>query len=140
MPSHALSANREPAEPATQRLDSWLWVTRFFKTRQLAVTAIKGGKITVNGGRANPAKAIRIGDELRVQHDPYRYCIAVNGFSTRRLAANDARHLYTETDDSRRQREQRAEQLRADAALRVAPARRPSKRDRRLLTRVRRGE
>jgi ribosome-associated heat shock protein Hsp15 len=140
MPSRAPSASRGPAEPATQRLDIWLWVTRFFKTRQLAVTAIKGGKITVNGVRAKPAKTIRVGDKLSVQRDPYRYCIMVNGFSTRRLAANDAQRLYAETDDSRRQREQRAEQLRADAALRVAPARRPSKRDRRLLTRVRRGE
>ncbi|MDH3377773.1 MAG: S4 domain-containing protein [Gammaproteobacteria bacterium] len=140
MPSHPPSARRESAEPATQRLDSWLWATRFFKTRQLAVTAIKGGKITVNGVRAKPAKAIRIGDKLSVQSDPYRYCIVVDGFSTRRLAANDAQRLYAETDDSRQQRKQRAEQLRADAALRVAPARRPDKRDRRLLTRVRRGE
>ena len=140
MPSHAPSACREPAEPATQRLDSWLWVARFFKTRQLAVTAIKGGKITVNQVRAKPAKTIRIGDKLSVQRDPYRYCIVVNGLSTRRLAADDAQRLYAETDKSQRHREQRAEQLRADAALRVAPTRRPSKRDRRLLTRVRRGE
>ncbi|MCF6237895.1 MAG: RNA-binding S4 domain-containing protein, partial [Candidatus Marinimicrobia bacterium] len=33
------------------RLDKWLGAARFFKTRKLAVEAINGGKVQLNGQR-----------------------------------------------------------------------------------------
>ncbi|MGH7519852.1 MAG: S4 domain-containing protein, partial [Gemmatimonadales bacterium] len=59
------------------RLDRWLWAARFFKTRALAAAAIAGGKVQVNGGRAKPAKAVRVGDELRVRVGPYDWFLTV---------------------------------------------------------------
>jgi len=29
------------------RIDKWLWATRFFKTRALAVKALKGNKLVI---------------------------------------------------------------------------------------------
>ena len=42
------------------RLDKWLWVARFFKTRRLAVEAVEGGRVSVNGERAKPAKELKV--------------------------------------------------------------------------------
>ena len=46
------------------RLDKWLWAARFFKTRHLAVEAINGGKVHVNGQRAKPGKEIECGQKM----------------------------------------------------------------------------
>jgi len=51
----------EPAQERGQRLDKWLWVARFFKTRPLATAAINGGKVEVEGQRVKPGRAIRPG-------------------------------------------------------------------------------
>ena len=45
------------------RIDKWLWVARFFKTRSLAAEAVTGGKINVNGARTKPSRIMRIGDQ-----------------------------------------------------------------------------
>ena len=52
------------------RLDKWLWTARLFKTRQVAVKAINGGHIQVNGNRAKPARPARVGDILRICKGP----------------------------------------------------------------------
>ncbi len=44
------------------RLDQWLWAVRVFKTRRLAVEAIKAGHVTVNEQPAKPARDVRPGD------------------------------------------------------------------------------
>jgi ribosome-associated heat shock protein Hsp15 len=49
------------------RLDKWLWVARFFKTRSLATDAVDGCKVKVNGCAAKPARDIKAGDRLQVR-------------------------------------------------------------------------
>ena len=49
------------------RLDLWLWAVRAFKTRPLAVAAIKGGKVKVDGLSAKPAHTVRPGQRIAVQ-------------------------------------------------------------------------
>lgn len=120
------------------RLDKWLWVARFFKTRSIAADAVSGGKVQLNGDRAKPAKAVKVGDRLAVRAGAYEWMITVLGLSERRGPANQAQGLYEETEQSRLTREQQAEQLRAERRAMPEFARgRPSKRDRRKIIQFR---
>lgn len=51
----------------TMRVDKWLWVARFFKTRSIAKGAIEGGKVHHNNERVKVSKEIRVGMELVIQ-------------------------------------------------------------------------
>ena len=116
------------------RLDKWLWAARFFKTRSQAGQAVTGGKVHVAGARVKPARAIGIGEELRIQKGPYEFTVKVLGLSERRLSAPEAQKLYSETEESSRQRETVREERRLvrQAGI-IPPASRPGKRDRRLI-------
>jgi ribosome-associated heat shock protein Hsp15 len=120
------------------RIDKWLWAARFFKTRALAVEAIDGGKVEVNGDRTKPAKLIQPGDEVRIRLGPYEHVVAVRAISERRGPATVAATLYEETASSRAAREKLSEQLRmAPPAFVFEEKGRPTKRDRRDIDRFR---
>lgn len=120
------------------RLDKWLWAARFFKTRSMASAEVDGGHVEVNGERAKPAKQVRIGDELRIRINQYTHVVHVRGLSDRRGPASAARALYEETEGSRRERERLAEQRRLAPSPAYEDGGRPTKRDRRDMSRIKR--
>lgn len=123
------------------RIDKWLWVARFFKTRSLAADAVDGGKVEVNGARVKPAKTVGIGDRVRLRLGPYEHIVTVQGLSERRGPAGVAATLYEETVESLAVRARLAEQLRmAPAAFVYEDKGRPTKRDRREIERFRDGQ
>ncbi|MGE5096262.1 MAG: RNA-binding S4 domain-containing protein [Betaproteobacteria bacterium] len=86
------------------RLDKWLWAARFFKTRSLAVEAINGGRVSVNGERAKPAKELKVGDMLAIRRSPFEHVVLVKALSDRRGSATIAAGLFEETEESRARR------------------------------------
>ena len=119
------------------RLDKWLWAARFFKTRALAVEAIEGGKVQLNGDRAKRAKGVQAGDVVRVRIGPYEHEVVVRGLSDRRGSAAIAATLYEETEASRAARERLAVQLKSVAHDYAFEKGRPTKKERRDLHRFR---
>jgi ribosome-associated heat shock protein Hsp15 len=124
----------DPAQPGV-RLDKWLWAARFFKTRQLAVEAINGGKVHLNGQRSKPGKDVRLGALLDITKGELAWSVRVLGVSERRGPAAEAQKLYEETADSIRRREEAQEQRRLLHAAAGQPGGRPNKRDRRMIHR-----
>jgi ribosome-associated heat shock protein Hsp15 len=114
-----------------QRIDTWLWVARFVKTRALAVDAVKGGRVHVNGARVKPSKEVRPGDRVEVLVGEDRHRIDVVALARRRGPATEARLLYDEREEDRLEREQRAEERRLAMPTGFEGAGRPTKRDRR---------
>jgi ribosome-associated heat shock protein Hsp15 len=122
------------------RLDLWLWVSRFFKTRALAAAAVEAGRVELNGQKAKRGKGIRPGDQLRIRLGPYEYRITVLGIAARRGPAAVAAALYREDPESVTAREHLAEQHRLAAKLTAtAPKGRPTKRDRREIEKLKSG-
>jgi ribosome-associated heat shock protein Hsp15 len=120
------------------RLDKWLWAARFFKTRSLAASEVDGGHVELNGERAKPAKQIKVGDELRIRINQATHIVHVRALSERRGPAKEAQLLYEETAASKQERERLAEQRRLAPTPAYEEGGRPTKRDRRDMSRVKR--
>ena len=127
------SANRTPPPAPSVRLDVWLWAARFFKTRPLAKQAIEGGKVELNDAPGKPARAVHVGDRLRVGRGDEHFGIEVIGLSERRGSAAVAQTLYRESEESRTAREALREKRRLEGAGYAKPATKPDKRARRLI-------
>jgi len=95
------------------RIDKWLWVARFFKTRSLAAEAIASHKIKCKGEHIKPARDLKVGDELEITIGQTVFVVVVQGMAHQRRPAAEARLLYQETpeSESRRLREQEMRML-----------------------------
>lgn len=123
----------------TTRLDKWLWSARFYKTRQLAAEAVKGGHVEVNGARAKPARGVGIGDRIRVRKAPFDFDIEVLDLRERRVSAKEAQGLYEESAESIEKREELRLTLRSEAQQILYDTKKPDKRDRRTARDRKRG-
>ena len=127
-------------QASSMRLDKWLWCARFFKSRQLAVTAIKSHNISVNGSKAKPSRLISTGDYLIIDKNRIVYEIKITGLSAQRLSAPLAAQLYQETEQSIDKRQRQSELRKQERLSRVhAPRHKPDKRNRRERARLKRG-
>jgi ribosome-associated heat shock protein Hsp15 len=116
------------------RLDKWLWVARFYKTRALAADDIGRGRVSVNGQVAKASRELKPGDQLQWRQGLVQRTVLVRGLSLQRGPAPVAQQLYEETPDSIAARERAAEarRLGAEPATSIEQGR-PTKRDRRQL-------
>lgn len=117
------------------RIDKWLFAARFFKTRSLAADAIERGRVTLNDHRVKPAKVVGVGDILTIRIGNVQYVIKILALSNKRGSATQAQQLYSETDESRTQREMLAARLKAQPQPFFTKGR-PTKRDRRVIERI----
>jgi ribosome-associated heat shock protein Hsp15 len=122
-----------PESPERVRLDRWLWAARLAKTRPLAVEAIAGGRVQVNGKRVKPSREVGPGDEIEVTTGPVARVVVVRAIAQRRGPASAAALLYDETPESLAARERHAAERRLAQAPLPEPGGRPTKRDRRRL-------
>ena len=123
------------AEAGPVRIDRWLWAARFFKTRALAQTAIRGGHVHLNGVRVKPSRELKIGDRLSISKGVERFDVEVLGLSERRGPAKVAVELYREDESSVARRTAEREERRVQRQVVTGPERRPDKRARRKIIR-----
>ena len=131
-----LSTNQSSTKPSSAeqvRLDKWLWVARFYKTRSIAREMIDGGKVHYNGQRSKPGKIVELGAMIKVRQGNDERIIEVLEISNQRKGAPEAQLLYRETVESLEQREKMAMARKMNALTMPHPDRRPDKKERRTL-------
>lgn len=134
--SPTTESKRPDSAADSQRLDTWLWAARFFKTRQLAAAAIDGGKIELDGQPVGKrGKAVRVGDRIAIGKGGMRFVVDVQALNPRRGPASEAERMYRESPESIEKRRLVAEQRRAERELN--PHHKPAKQARALLRALR---
>lgn len=67
------------------RVDVWLHAVRLFKTRSAASTAVKGGKIKVEGEPVKPSHKLRVGQTITFRQPGRERIIEVAGLLDKRV-------------------------------------------------------
>ncbi len=113
------------------RVDVWTWAVRLFPSRSAATAAARGGHIKINGKSVKPAQTVNIGDTIATRYADVERIVVVKSLISRRVGADLARTHY---EDHSPVREKVADTF---TATRDRGAGRPTKRDRRLIDRLR---
>ena len=69
------------------RIDKWMWATRVFKTRTIALEACKKNRISVGGVSVKPSRMIKVGDVISVRKPPITYSFRVLDLADKRMGA-----------------------------------------------------
>lgn len=120
----------------TARLDKWLWAIRLFKSRSLAADACRAGSVAVNDLTAKPARDVHIGERVTVRQGLIVRTLCVLGVPPSRVSARQATEYcadLTPAEEFAKGREKRVQHL----LEREKGSGRPTKRDRRMLDRLR---
>lgn len=139
-----MSSGNSPKHPGQanqgMRLDKWLWVARFYKTRSVAAEDIGRGRVSVNGQLAKASRELRLADMVEIRQTGKPRVVQVLALSAQRGPAPVAQALYEETAASQQARAELAEarRLAPEPALAMTQGR-PTKRDRRALAQAQAG-
>jgi ribosome-associated heat shock protein Hsp15 len=113
------------------RVDKWLWAARFFRTRGVALDAIKGGKVELNSSKPKPSKTLMVGDKLKITQVHRKIEVTVLVVNDKRGSSEQAQTLYQLESELLNQTKPTADM--ALVGYRKKGAGRPTKRDRRKI-------
>jgi ribosome-associated heat shock protein Hsp15 len=112
------------------RIDKFLWSVRIFKTRSMAIDAINGGKVKLNGENLKPAKDIKVGEIYTIQLAQLLKTIKVLALLSSRVGAKEVSNYIedlTSEDEYKKITGLRATQF----VFRTRGTGRPTKKERR---------
>ena len=76
------------------RIDKWLWAARIFKTRSIAVDAIKNSRVTINGMNVKPSRMVKVGEMVSVRKPPVTYSFKILKTIEQRVGAKLIPEIY----------------------------------------------
>jgi ribosome-associated heat shock protein Hsp15 len=101
-PSAKPNSSSAISAPQKLRLDKWLFVARFFKSREIAHSVVAEGHVRVNGQPCGkPAHGVAAGDVLTFVQGGRVRLIRIAALGAKRGPASDAALLYVDLDAGR---------------------------------------
>ena len=76
------------------RIDKWLWAARIFKTRSIAVDAIKNGRVTIQGVNVKPSRMVKESEVVSVRKPPVTYSFKILKTIEQRVGAKLLPEIY----------------------------------------------
>ncbi|MFE1104045.1 RNA-binding S4 domain-containing protein [Nocardiopsis alba] len=120
-----------PSGPDTTRVDRWLWAVRLTKTRSDAAQACRGGHVRVNDRPAKAATTVKVGDRVRLRLHGITRIVDVTHIIVKRVGAPLAVRCYDDLTPTP------PPEVTGPVIRRDRGAGRPTKKDRRMLERLR---
>lgn len=116
----------------TARIDKWLWAARIFKTRSIAASACKNGRVRIGGVNVKPSHTIKGGDVIDVRKPPITYSFKVLKAIEQRVGAKLLPEIYENV--TRKDQYELLEMSRISGFVdRARGTGRPTKKDRRQI-------
>jgi ribosome-associated heat shock protein Hsp15 len=76
------------------RIDKWLWSVRIFKSRSMATTACKSGKVKINGANVKPSQLLEMNQLVDVKKNGYNLNFKALFLIEKRVSASIAQECY----------------------------------------------
>ncbi len=115
------------------RLDQWLWAVRLYKTRPLAVQAIKAGHVKVNGESTKPAHQARAGEIVSARTGSITRTYRVLDTPRSRVSAKLVSQYAEDLTPPEEYERQKLLAMAPGVPVRPRGAGRPTKKERRIL-------
>jgi ribosome-associated heat shock protein Hsp15 len=126
---------------SAQRLDKWLWFARVIRTRTLAAGLVTDGRVRVNRERVlKPSHTVRPGDVITVAVGPRVRVLEVVAAGERRGPPAEAQTLFRDLSPPAEPGAEGGAPAAGSHGAREQGEGRPTKRDRRLIDRLRADE
>jgi ribosome-associated heat shock protein Hsp15 len=122
---------RDDCRIDTVRIDVWLWAVRLTPTRSAATELCRAGRVVVNGAPAKSASPVKVGDRIEARIAQRQRIVEVVQIVRKRVGAPVAAECLIDHSPPI-ERPEVAPVLQRDKG-----AGRPTKRDRRLIDRLR---
>ncbi len=115
------------------RVDVWVWSVRLYKTRSEATAACKANHVSINDKKVKPSQAVHIGDRVEALTPGGLRTVVPTKLIAKRVGATVAAGCFVDHTPPPLPKEERG-----SVPMRDRGAGRPTKRDRRMLDRLRR--
>ena len=117
------------------RIDKWLWAVRLFKTRGLATTACRDGRVRVGGQPAKAGREVRVNDLIVAKMADLTRTVRVLALLEQRVGAAVVKE-FAEDLTPASEYEKRRDPMLQPLFRRPKGAGRPTKKDRRTMDKL----
>lgn len=118
------------------RIDKYLWCIRVFKSRSIATDACDGGKVKIDGSSVKPSRHVKIGEVITVQQGYVKRSFKIINLLEKRVSAPLVKNFALDITPQEELDKLQTERF-ISYQSKFKGVGRPTKKDRRLIDKIR---